>query len=120
MKKIIIAGSRDFNDYMLLCKVMDDYLEYERELSYVTIISGTARGADQLGERYAKERGLDLLCMPADWNRHGKSAGYKRNEEMARIATECVVFFDGVSKGTGHMLKLAEKYNLPVKLTLFK
>jgi len=49
--KVIVAGSRSFRDYEVLCKVLD-------EMEITTIISGGARGADKLGERYAKERGI--------------------------------------------------------------
>ena len=50
--KVIIAGSRDFNDYTSLKNKMDIILKNQKD---VTIVSGTARGADKLGERYAGE-----------------------------------------------------------------
>lgn len=76
------------------------------------IISGGARGADKLGEQWAREFSKELRIMPADWDNFGKRAGYVRNEEMAKVATHLVAFWDGASKGTAHMLNLADKYNL--------
>lgn len=108
--KVIIAGGRDFNDYELLKEYMDSYLEKYIKLKYrIIIISGTARGADSLGERYAEERGFEIIRKPAQWDLYGKSAGYRRNAEMADIADSCVTFWDGKSRGTKHMIDLANK-----------
>lgn len=107
--KVIIAGSRGFNDYELLKKVCDEHLVGIDEF---VIISGTARGADKLGEDYAIERGQSILRFPADWDKYGKSAGYKRNEEMAQVADMLIAFWDGESRGTKHMIDLATKYKL--------
>lgn len=84
MSRIIVAGSRDFNNYELVKNILDEYMEYPQFKNPV-IVSGGARGADSLGERYAKENNLQLEIYPADWNRYGKSAGYKRNVEIARL-----------------------------------
>jgi hypothetical protein len=110
--KVIIAGGREFNDYNMLCKQCDFLLQSQKEIE---IVSGTARGADQLGERYAKDRGYPIKQFPADWNK-GKSAGYIRNEEMAKYADALIAFWDGKSKGTGHMINLAKQYNLNIKI----
>jgi hypothetical protein len=113
MFKVIVAGSRDFNDYELLKRKLDVALA-NKVSEGITIISGAARGADKLGERYAAERGYDLISKPADWNTYGKRAGYIRNEEMARIADALVAFWDGKSRGTYHMINIAKRYNLPI------
>lgn len=110
--KVIIAGSRDFNDYNKLCQYCDHILQNQQEIE---IVSGTARGADQLGERYATDRGYQIKKFPADWNKFGKSAGYIRNEEMAKYADALIAFWDGKSKGTEHMINLAKQYNLKIK-----
>jgi|BioPla2DNA2_1021312.scaffolds.fasta_scaffold39782_4 hypothetical protein len=117
MFKIIVAGSRTFNDYTYLKKSLDKLLVNKTS---ITIISGTARGADQLGERYAQENGYNLLKFPADWDKYGKSAGYKRNEEMAKVADACVVFWDGQSRGSKHMIDIAQKYNLKIRILRYQ
>lgn len=113
MYKLIIAGGRGFHNYETLKEICDFTLQDKNE---VQIISGTANGADKLGERYAQEKGYKLIKVPADWGKHGKSAGYKRNEEMAKIADGLIAFWDGKSKGTRHMINLAKKYNLQIKV----
>ena len=82
----------------------------------IEIVSGAANGADKLGEKYASEKEYSIKQFPADWNKYGKSAGYKRNEEMARYADALIAFWDGESKGTKHMIDLANKYNLKINI----
>lgn len=115
---VIVAGSRGFSDYQMLRGKLDNILG-NLDPEVTAIVSGTARGADQMGERYAEERMLKLVRMPADWDTHGKRAGYLRNEEMAKIATHCVVFWDGKSPGTQHMINLAEKHGLKVRIVRY-
>ena len=72
--KVIIAGGRDFCDYALLCKKCDCLLSQKMQSHSVVIVSGTARGADKLGERYANERGFSVQRFPPDWKHDGKAA----------------------------------------------
>jgi len=114
--KIIIAGSRGFTDYELLTKKLNYYFQ---NIKGYEIISGMARGADALGALYAIDNEIPLIEMPANWDLHGNSAGYIRNIEMADIADALVVFWDGRSKGTYHMIKLAQERNLKIKIVKY-
>ena len=115
--KVVIAGGRSFSDYKLLVSKMDSLLKTKIAEGYeITIISGTANGADKLGERYAESREFQLIQMPAQWDTYGKSAGYRRNLEMADIADGIVVFWDGKSKGTKHMHDIGIRMSLPTKV----
>ncbi len=113
MGKIIIAGCRDFNNYELL-KERCDYLLQNQKKEDIVIISGHASGADTLGERYAKERGLKLETYPADWRTHGKAAGPIRNAQMASVSDALIAFWDGKSRGTKNMIDTATKQGLQV------
>jgi len=111
--RIIIAGGRDFNDYEHLKLVMDSVHPKLREDGRkLIVVSGKARGADALGERWAIENNIPVEEFPADWATHGKSAGYKRNEQMAIHSDGLVAFWDGKSRGTEHMINLAKKHGL--------
>ena len=106
---VIIAGSRGFTSYETLKATM---AALDLAHQDCLIISGGARGADKLGEQWAKEFGKTLTIMKADWDHFGKSAGYKRNKEMAKVATHLVAFWDGASKGTAHMIDIARDHGL--------
>ena len=115
MYRVIVAGTREFDNYLLLRTKLADYL-LPIPNEEIEIVSGTARGADKLGEQYASDYNLKCIKFPADWNTYGKSAGYRRNAEMAKYASQehgvLFAFWDGKSKGTKHMIDLAYKYNL--------
>ena len=70
--KVIIAGGRDFNDFPKMYAEMDKLLEKKIKTHNITIISGGARGADTLGEKYARLHHFKVIRMKADWDKHGK------------------------------------------------
>jgi len=116
MNNVIVAGGRDFSDYALLKKSLDNILS---TLNDVCIISGGARGADKLGERCAKENSYPLEVFEAEGDTYGKAAGYKRNERMAAHSRYCVVFWDSKSIGSGHMITIAKRYGLKVRVVRY-
>lgn len=119
--KLIVAGSRKFNDdFLLECKIEWFLRCLETTIEGTIIISGTARGADQLGEKYAEENNMEVIRMPADWNKLGKRAGYVRNQEMAKKADACIVFWDEESRGSKHMIDIAQKEKIPLCVVKYK
>ena len=105
--KLIIAGSREFTDYKLLTETMA--VGGLNADIVATVVSGCARGADRLGEKWAVAHGIPIARFPANWDSYGKRAGYVRNSEMAEYADACIVFWNGSSKGTKHMIDVANR-----------
>lgn len=122
--RIIVAGGRDFDDFPLLMnkciEIIGEETKEDNTIEKIRIVSGTARGADRLGEQYAKIAHYNITRFPAAWDTYGKSAGYRRNAEMAKFASEgenigvLIAFWNGKSRGTKHMIDLAKKYGLKV------
>lgn len=110
---VIVAGGRDFNNYPMLEEKL--FKLFSNKL-HVVIISGMAKGADSLGEQYARKHNCVISYFPALWSQHGTRAGFIRNEEMAKVADACVCFWDGKSTGTKHMIDTAKKYNLALRV----
>lgn len=130
MKKVIIAGSRNFDRYDILEKTMR--MKFSER---IIIVSGCAKGADRLGERYAKENMLEVERHPARWDdisaqpchiKHNSRgaynalAGHNRNREMLQSVLDnpdggCLVaFWDGVSTGTRNMITIAHAAGIQV------
>lgn len=112
---VIVAGGRDFNNYELLKNKLDSLLR-SKEGEDVVIVSGTARGADLLGERYARERGLEVWRFVPEWDKLGKRAGFVRNSDMADASEALVAFHDGRSRGTAQMIETAKEKGLAVRV----
>lgn len=122
---IIIAGGRDFNDIRLALKSLKKYcIKRNLKPSDIQVVSGTAKGADFIGEFIAKRLSIELKQFMPDWVRFGKLAGFKRNEEMAMYASEnsggCLVFWDGQSKGSLNMIELARDYKLDYEVVNYE
>lgn len=126
--QLIIAGSRSINDMTLLDEYVwdahgmlaDDIVKQYGAIPMfalgLTIIEGGAKGIDRLARQWAKRHQLPCRTYSADWERHGKSAGYKRNEIMAENADALLAFWDGKSKGTQHMINAAMRNHLPIRV----
>lgn len=118
--KVIIAGSRKYDDYDTLREKCDTILS--KKLTdpniQVIIVSGCASGADFLGERYAAERGLQIERHPADWKQYGRSAGPRRNAEMAAVADALIAFpkQGEANKGTLNMIGIAKAKGLLIRI----
>lgn len=119
--KIICAGSRKFDDYEVLKTNIDNFILKLDCKGDTTIISGTAKGADKLGEKYATEKGLTSVLFPANWDKYGKRAGPIRNLQMAEYADAAIIFWDGSKNksGTWDMICKATSYKLILEVVFF-
>lgn len=113
--KLIIAGSRNFDNYELAEKIIDFYIERNKvNTRELEIISGGAKGADRLGEEYAEKYGIKLTRYKANWVKYGKQAGIVRNSQMAKEGDALIAFWDGMSRGTKNMIETALRRKLDV------
>lgn len=112
--KVIIAGSRDIEDFELVAKAMAF-----SHFKPTEIVSGGARGVDKLGEEWARRHGIPVTLFLADWKTHGKKAGPIRNLEMLDYVNGkgglVAIWKDG-SPGTQHIITSAMlmKYDVQV------
>lgn len=104
--KLAIVGSRGIKDINL-----DEYI-----LENVTeIVSGGAKGVDQIAKQYALEKGLKYKEFLPEYEKFGRSAPLKRNLQIIEYADELLIFWDGISKGTEYVIKNAKKHKLILK-----
>jgi hypothetical protein len=102
--KLIVAGGRDYVNYDHMSRVLFAMSDVEFADKEISIVSGMARGADVLGARFARTNHVKLYKMPANWGKHGNSAGFVRNKQMGDFADGLLAFWDGQSRGTDHMI----------------
>ncbi len=105
--RVIIAGSRGINDYAKICDAVQ-----QSGFLISQILSGMAQGVDSLAVRYATENGLPCEHFPAEWRKWARSAGYRRNTQMAQHADALIAVWDGKSPGTKHMIDVARARGL--------
>ena len=117
--KIVIAGSRNFNNYDFLENKINELIK-NKQIDITEIVSGKAKGADFLGEKYASLNNISIKEFPANWNLYGKKAGFLRNQEMGNYADVLIAFWDGNSKGTKHMIDYMKSLKKQVFVFNFK
>lgn len=113
--KLAIVGSRGFQDYDALSEFIDKTIK-ENSYEIIGVISGGAKGADSLGELWAKTKGYPITIYQAEWDKYGKSAGFRRNYDIIKNCDIVFAFWDGESKGTKHDLELAKQFRKPIFL----
>lgn len=116
IKRVVIGGCRDYNNYNIFKIHVDHLLQNIRNKFNIVIVSGGATGVDAMAERYAKENSFPFELFSADWNRYGKSAGPKRNEQMVQVADYVIAFWDFQSRGTKSLIEFTKQYNKPLRI----
>lgn len=104
--KYIIAGTRTITNYKEVKTVLDTYN------NITEVVSGGCVGPDRMGERYARNKGIPVKVFKPNWQAYGRAAGPKRNEKMADYADRLIVFWDGQSRGTKHMIDYAKSIGM--------
>ncbi|MBK1973014.1 DUF2493 domain-containing protein [Campylobacter sp. TTU-622] len=114
--KLLVCGGRDYKDIERFNKEMDNIFSlYQNQID--TIIEGGASGADNMAKNYALKNKINLIEVKANWQHFGKAAGPIRNKKMLSMLdnNDCVLaFWNGISKGTKNMIKIAKDKNITV------
>lgn len=109
-----VIGSRTFNNYKLLKRVLDRFI-FNIEDGRLTIVSGGADGADSLAEQYCKENNIIPVVFKPEWNKYpGKSAAAIRNQKIVDHSDFIIAFWNGRSPGTKMTIDFARKANKEV------
>lgn len=119
-KRVVIAGCRNYSDYDEAKQYIEFCLTDLKKNYDIVIVSGGYKGADQLGERYAKENNLKIELHKARWDLYGKFAGPKRNREMAEVSDYIICFWNGRSKGTKSMIDISKKLGKTLSVKIIK
>lgn len=107
MRRVLITGSRDWTDELA---IIDAITNIAIPPSAWTLVHGDSRGADRIGASFAAGLGMTVEAHPADWDRYGRSAGFRRNAEMVNLGADvCLAFIRDDSRGATMTADMAEK-----------
>lgn len=113
--KTIICGGRDKVSYQDVVDAAESC-----PWAITEVVCGKARGADTFGEMWAKKMSIPVKEFPADWKNLGKAAGPIRNAQMGDYAEATIAVWDGISRGTKHMIDYSTKKGLKVHIHIIK
>lgn len=109
--RVLVCGGRNYIKWHRVLVVLGEIHAHRR---IGLVISGHAKGADKLGENWAKINKVECMVFPADWDKHKKAAGGIRNQQMLDEGKpQIVVAFPG-GVGTADMIRRAKKAGVPV------
>lgn len=117
--KVLFCGSRTFNDYTIIEAVVMGWKALANEVRRpLVVVEGEARGADTIAREMAERHDVEVIKCPADWDKHGRKAGFLRNHQMLEEHQPdfVVAFADDIhsSTGTWHMASIAQQAGVPV------
>lgn len=128
MVGVMVCGSRNITDTAWVESQITNYLKevyYDQEKKFgngdmdFIIIQGLARGVDMIAKSWADRHNLGTWDFPADWEKYGRSAGFRRNVEMVDKCDYCLILWDGESHGTKHDIDLCRSKNKPHKIVIY-
>lgn len=112
--KLAVVGSRSLHHEVYRVRIYQLIDAYRPNLE--EIVSGGAAGIDTFAAEYAKDHEIPLKVFLPDWQRFGRSGGYRRNVQIVRYADAVLAFWDGRSKGTQHSVALALEHHRPCQV----
>jgi glutathione S-transferase len=112
--RVIVTGSRSWRQPEAVHAALAFALG---ELGPLTVVhGGCPTGADAAASAWSRRFGCELEVWPADWERHGKAAGPRRNAAMVAAGADLVLAFPlGASSGTRGTMRLAVAAGIPVR-----
>lgn len=121
--RILVTGSRDWEDRQsLVYRLMEhdpcaEHGDCNADCPRITVVHGACpTGADAMAAEFALQWGVDVEAHPADWEQHGRRAGFVRNAEMVELGADvCLAFIKDGSKGATMTADLAEQAGIPVR-----
>lgn len=118
MGVVLVCGGRDYCNerrvYLVLDMILGEWCDQHDRRAFA-VVHGGARGADRLAGAWARARGIREIACEADWDTHGKAAGYIRNAQMLdEYEPRLVVAFKG-GRGTAHMVRLARAAGVEIE-----
>ena len=120
-RKVLICGGVDFSDEVLFTETLDSVIDKDNTV----IVSGGAKGADSLAEKYAADNGIEIKVFPAEWGKYGRSAGPIRNKKMLDFISDdgnalVIAFWNGKSRGTKNTIENAQKMKIATLIVDYK
>lgn len=120
LPRVLVTGSRTWRGHHTITY---NLAHIHRTIGQFVLVHGACpRGADAIAAEWAREwahAGITIEAHPADWQTHGKRAGFIRNTEMANSQPRpviCLAFIRDASRGATHCALAAQRSGIPLQV----
>jgi hypothetical protein len=112
--RVLVTGSRSWTDTTTITTTLGRLHAVHGQL--LVIVHGACpRGADSIAAAWCHRAGVATEEHPADWVRHGRAAGIRRNTAMVATRPDlCLAFIRNHSPGASHCAQTAQQAGIPV------
>ena len=107
---VAIAGGKDVADPAAVIARLD---QARAKYSDIVIVHGGGPGVERIAARWAERNGVHQVVCKPDWDRHGRAAPFRRNEELLNLLPKGVIAFPG-SGITENLIDRARQLGIPV------
>ena len=108
---VAIAGGKDVTDpgavFDRLDKVRAKYAD-------MVLVHGGGPGVERIAAQWAEKNGVHQVVCKPDWDRHGRAAPFRRNDELLNLLPKGVIAFPG-SGITENLVDKARQLGIPVQ-----
>ena len=109
-RRVLVTGSRTWTDTTIIRQALAVVWHPDT----VLVTGACPHGADRLAEQCWEAWGGRVERWPADWDQHGRSAGYRRNQDMVHAGADvCLAFIREHSAGATHCATTAQRAGIP-------
>ncbi len=107
---VAIAGGKDVADPAAVIARLD---QARAKYNDIVIVHGGGPGVERIAARWAERNGVHQVVCKPDWDRHGRAAPFRRNEELLNLLPKGVIAFPG-SGITENLIDRARQMGIPV------
>ena len=106
---VAIAGGKHIDPAAVIARLDRVRAKY----SGLVIVHGGGPGVDRITARWAERNGVHQIVCKPDWEKHGRAAPFRRNDELLNLMPKGLVAFEG-NGITGNLVDKARRMGVPV------
>ena len=108
---VAVTGGKDISDAAAVFNRLDKVREKYTDM---VLVHGGGPGVERIAASWAEQRGVHQIVCKPDWDRHGRAAPFRRNDDLLNLLPKGVIAFPG-SGITDNLVDKAVKLGIPVQ-----
>ncbi len=108
---VAIAGGKQAEDATAIAGTLD---RLKAKYADVILVHGGGPGAEKIAARWAEHNGVHQIVCKPEWDKHGRAAPFRRNDDLLNLLPKGVIAFPG-SGITDNLVDKAKRLGIPVQ-----
>ena len=108
---VAVTGGKDVSDPTAVSRRLD---KVRAKYTDMVLVHGGGPGVERIAASWAEQRGVHQIVCKPDWDRHGRAAPFRRNDDLLNLLPKGVIAFPG-SGITENLVDKARQLGIPVQ-----